>query len=179
MRLEPLAGRHASTLFPILDDVDVYRYESGDPHRDVASLRRRYERTARGPSDPLERWWNWALVVCDSTAPVTIGTVEISLVEGGRRALLGYAIGRAYWGLGYAFEASTAAIAYVRQTAMPLSIEAFVDTRNARSIALLERLGFARIAFLPENDTVCGVLADDYQYRLDVRKDDHGTYCTR
>jgi len=51
------------------------------------------------------------------------------------------------------------------------SIDAYIDTRNARSIALAERLGFARLALLPENDVIDGKLADDYHYRLDLTKD--------
>lgn len=162
-----------------MDDLEVYRYESGEPYVDEASLRARYERTARGPSDPNERWWNWAIVVAGSAATPaerTIGTVEISLVEGGALALIGYGIGRAYWGAGYAFEASSAAIAYVRDTARAACMEAYIDPRNTRSIALIERLGFSFVRFLPNNDIVRGQPADDNLYRLALTKDDYGTH---
>lgn len=159
----------------MLDDLEVYRYESGDPHPDVASLRARYERTARGPRDPSERWWNWAIVLPASDAnarEAPIGTIEISLVDEGALALIGYGLGRAYWGAGYAFEASSAAIAYVREYARPASIDAYIDPRNARSIALAERLGFSFVALLPDNDVVRGLPADDAHYRLALPKDE-------
>lgn len=172
--LEPLEGRHAGALFPILDDIDVYRYESGDPHPDVASLRARYERTARGPRDPSERWWNWAIVLAqsDRVPGSPIGTIEISIVDDGLLALLGYGLGPRYWGFGYAFEASSAAIAYVREHARAAAIDAYIDPRNARSIALVERLGFSFVRLIENNDVVRGLPADDVQYRLQLTKDE-------
>jgi len=98
------------------------------------------------------------------------------VVDAGARALLAYALGRAYWGAGYAFEASSAAISYVRRTALAASVDAYVDTRNARSIALVERLGLERIAHLPEADVIDGVPSDEFHYRLALTKDEHGTH---
>ncbi len=130
----------------------------------------------RGPADPHERWWNWALVLRDAAVAAALGTVEVSLVDAGARALLAYAIGPTYWGAGYAFEASSAAIAYVRETAQAASVDAYIDTRNARSIALVERLGFDRIARIPEADVIDGVVSDEYHYRLALTKEQHGTH---
>lgn len=158
----------------MLDDIEVYRYESGDPHPDEPSLRARYERTARGPRDPNERWWNWAIVLpaADRTTRDTpIGTIEISIDNHGTRAQIGYGIGRPFWGSGFAFEASSAAIAYVRENARTAAIDAYIDPRNARSIALAKRLGFAFVRLLPDNDIVRGLPADDAHYRLALTKD--------
>lgn len=162
-------------MFAPLSDPELYRYVPGDAYPDVAGLRARYERISRGPSDPRERWWNWALVLRNGRRPTAIGTVEISLVEASTRALLAYALGRSYWGAGYACEASAAAIAYSRETAAPQSVDAYIDTRNARSIALVERLGFKRIAFLGDADVIDGVASDEYHYRLAMTEAAPGT----
>ncbi|GAC1300149.1 MAG: hypothetical protein NVSMB19_06200 [Vulcanimicrobiaceae bacterium] len=137
-------------------------------------MRARYERVGRGPADPRDRWWNWSLALRAAPDPTAIGTIEISLVDAGTRALLAYVIGRAYWGAGYAFEASDAAIAYLRTTTHVASVDAYVDTRNARSIALAERLGFARLAVLAEADVIDGVVSDEYHYRLTFERGEHG-----
>lgn len=160
----------------MLRDPELYRYVPGAAHASAGSLRARYERMHRGPDDPEERWWNWSLALRQAPVPTAIGTVEISLVDAGARALLAYALGRAYWGAGYAFEASSAAISYVRRTALAASVDAYVDTRNARSIALVERLGLERITHLPEADVIDGVPSDEFHYRLALTKDEHGTH---
>lgn len=159
-------------------DREIYRYQSGEPfaYATREALRARIVRQYRGPSDRAERWWNWAIferrsTVAKATARA-IGTVEISLVDGGERALIAYGLASDAWGNGYAFEASSAAIAYVRNAARAASIDAYIDPRNARSIALIDRLGFAFVALLPNNDIVGGLPADDLHYRLELPKDD-------
>jgi len=171
LALEPLEPRHAGALWDVMADREIYRYQNGVPFASQEALRIRLERKWQGPADARERWWNWAIFLRPERDTRSLGTVEISLVDGGSRALLAYALGSDSWGRGYAFEAATAALAHVRVAMQLPSIDAYIDTRNARSIALAERLGFARLALLPENDVIDGKLADDYHYRLDLTKD--------
>ena len=46
-------------------------------------------------------------------------------------------------------------------------LEAYVDTRNQRSAALLEKLGLKRLLIIHKNilDRKRGIFADDYLYR--------------
>jgi ribosomal-protein-alanine N-acetyltransferase len=39
-----------------------------------------------------------------------------------------------------------------------------IDTRNARSIRLVERLGFTRVALSPRADYFKGAYSDEYRY---------------
>jgi RimJ/RimL family protein N-acetyltransferase len=55
---------------------------------------------------------------------------------------IGFQIAREHWGKGYAREAAEAVIARARVQGLT-SITAEVDPRNARSLALLAKLGFA------------------------------------
>ena len=56
---------------------------------------------------------------------------------------VGFAFLPAYWGRGFAFEAARAVVAFGRETLGLARIVAIVGETNARSAALLERLGFA------------------------------------
>ena len=165
MRLEPLEGRHAAALFGPLSDPEIYRYEASGPYPDVANLRARYAKTRRGPSVPTERWWNWAIFLRKSGA--ALGTVELTVTANGSRAEIGFSLTPRYWGAGYAFEATSAALDHVREIAHPIAIDAYVDARNARSRALLERLGFREMALILARSLSGGLPADDYHYRLD------------
>lgn len=129
-------------------------------------------RVSRGPAAADERWWNWAIVTRAGPRRA-LGTVELSLRRDGAVTHLAYALGRAWWGAGYAREACAAALAYLRACVGANGrIEAFVDTRNARSIALLERLGFARTGFVAHADDFKGAPSDEFIYVRAFEEDD-------
>lgn len=83
-----------------------------------------------------------------------------------RRAEVGYALGRAYWGKGYIQEALQALLAYAFGELGLHRIEADVDPRNAASIRTLERLGFQREGYLRERWQVGGEIQDGLFYGL-------------
>jgi RimJ/RimL family protein N-acetyltransferase len=66
---------------------------------------------------------------------------------------LGYALLPEYCGQGYALEAAAAVLAYGRRTLGMDRAAALVAPANARSIALLLKLGFAFAEWLPMPDT--------------------------
>jgi RimJ/RimL family protein N-acetyltransferase len=72
-----------------------------------------------------------------------IGTVNIELDLAARSAMLGYALGRAYWGRGLATEAATAVLHWFLVTHGPTVDElwASVDAANLGSRRVLEKLG--------------------------------------
>ena len=146
-----------------MGDPEIYRYEESGPYPDVASLRERYERTSRGPGVATDRWWNYAVIVRDGER--AIGTVELTLTKRGAHVEIGYSFSPAYWGFGYAFEATSAAIDDAIAVARPQAIDAYVDARNVRSYVLLERLGFRRLGLLLARSLSGGLPADDYHYR--------------
>lgn len=73
-----------------------------------------------------------------------IGTVNFEIDATTGTAMLGYAIGRLWWGRGLATEAATAAIAWARHAFGLRRIWASTDLRNQRSQRVLEKLGFKR-----------------------------------
>lgn len=99
-----------------------------------------------------------------------IGTVNFEIELAKKTAMLGYAIGRKWWGRGLATEAVTAALRYACGTFSLERIWASTDVRNERSQRLLQRLGFeresVRRAGLPGRE---GEAVDELVYGLQLR----------
>ena len=170
LHLEPLGAHHAPEFFDALADDALYRYIPTDPYPSIDALAARYARVARGPAASDERWWNYALIARGETRRA-IGTIEVSIDRDGTHALLAYALAREAWGAGYATEAARATIDELRTATRIREIEAFIDSRNARSIALVERLGFYRKGFIPEADYFKASTSDEVVYALALRED--------
>jgi len=164
LTLAPLGPEHATALFEAFADAEVWRFIPSEPPVSPASLAARFARTVGGPAAADERWWNWA-VALRAADNVPFGSVELSLARGGRHATLAYMFGRRAWGYGYACEACGAALDYLREAAPVATVDALIDTRNARSIALARRLRFERIETLANADYFKGSASDEYRYR--------------
>src|SRR6266699_276040 len=70
-----------------------------------------------------------------------IGTVNLEVNQETRTAMLGYAIGRAWWGQGIATEAVRAAMAWGIEAFGLARIWASTDVRHVKSQRVLEKLG--------------------------------------
>jgi RimJ/RimL family protein N-acetyltransferase len=144
VRLEPLVPAHADALFAALADPAIYRHLDHGPPASANELRARYARLeARRSPDGTEAWLNWALVPADATTPV--GYVQATVRADGS-ALFAYVLAPAAGGRGLATEAVASMLEHLETTLDVRLALATVDATNARSIALLERLGFAPAA---------------------------------
>jgi RimJ/RimL family protein N-acetyltransferase len=83
-----------------------------------------------------------------------------------RRAELGYALGRPYWGFGYMHTALQALLGYTFQTLNLNRLEADIDPRNLASARTLERLGFQKEGYLRERWIVNDEVSDTALYGL-------------
>lgn len=81
-------------------------------------------------------------------------------------AEIGYRLGRDHWGKGYASEAVAGVVGWAFETLGLHRVIALIDTRNARSIALVERLGFRREAHFVENYREPHGWSDEYLYAV-------------
>ena len=131
--LEPLTVGHAPAMFELLRDPLIYTYLDFGPPASLEHLSRVYAQleTRRSP-DGAESWLNWIVVL--GGAP--IGLVQATISAAGCE--VAYILHSAHWGRGYAHEAMTAMLAQLGER----EFFANVDSGNARSIRLLERLGF-------------------------------------
>lgn len=73
-----------------------------------------------------------------------VGTVNLDVDREARTAMLGYAIGRAWWGRGLATEAAQAVLAWGIEAFRLLRIWASTDVRHAKSQRVMEKLGMTR-----------------------------------
>ena len=124
-------------MFSLLSDPLIYRYLDFPPPPSLAHLQRVYAQleTRRSP-DGAEEWLNW-IVLRDGEV---IGFVQAT-IDADRSANVAYVFGSAHWGHGYAIEAVTAMLAELDGC----KFFATVDAGNARSIRLLEQLGFRHL----------------------------------
>ncbi|MCK9685074.1 GNAT family N-acetyltransferase [Scleromatobacter humisilvae] len=162
LRLEPLDERHAAPLFDGLRDPAIYEWISLQPSPDVAHLRARWARVAQCPLvgvDVLD--FGWAVQrVADGA---WIGKMDAEVTARGVATNVGYAFVPAHWGQGYATEAVTALSEHLRRHGVTEQ-HATVTVGNEASCRVLERAGFVRERVLAGNDTLRGVLVDDFEY---------------
>jgi len=96
-----------------------------------------------------------------------IGTTTLFNLSGkNRRAEIGYALNRRFWGNGFVNEALISLFDFAFAELSLHRVEADVDPQNAASIRVLERLGFQKEGFLRERWIVGGKFFDALFYGL-------------
>jgi ribosomal-protein-alanine N-acetyltransferase len=135
LTLRPFQDSDVEDALSYRDDPEFARFL---PHIPQPFTRRDAEAfVALNMSEPWERSPTFA-VVLEGTL---IGTVNFEVDADMRAAMLGYAIGRAWWGRGLAIEAARATIAWAVDTFSLVRIWASTDARHVRSRRVLEKLG--------------------------------------
>ena len=86
------------------------------------------------------RGFDLLIVPSDGGAP--LGGVGVGLHDDGARAELGFWIGRAHWGRGYATEAASRMVGFAREALGVARITATAAEGNAASRRVLDKLGF-------------------------------------
>ena len=161
--LEPLTVAHARLMFEGMRDDEVNRYVPHDAPQSIAALEATFSRRIAGGGSIGERWYNWTPVV--RATGDAIGNVQITVL-GDATALLGYFLLRAWWGRGFAREACAAVIAWVEADPGIALLIAEIDTRNARSAALVTALGFSLVAVHEHAAILKGEPSDEARYEL-------------
>lgn len=152
LRLRRRQHRDIPRMMQAYQDDEIRRYLGGHPPKDGAMLAQLVRR--RSPTE-------WAVTLRGED--LYIGECTINRVVDGYLGELGYLFLREYWGKGYAAEAAQAVLDYAAGKLRLGRMCACIDAANTRSVRLAERLGFERIAFLPEAD-FGGRVADMYYY---------------
>lgn len=162
--LEPLAATHAAAIFGPLGDERLYRFIPQNPPPSPAQLRARYDRlSSRRSPDGTEAWLNWVMRVSETDAYA--GTLEAT-VFADRTASIAYTVFVPHQRREYATEGVARIIEHLVADHGVVLVIAEVDTRNAPSIALLERLRFQRMAEHRAVDHFKGTTSDEYRYEL-------------
>ena len=163
LSLRAISAADVDDFYAVYSNPEVMRYWSTPPlpNKDAASklIDEIHEGIER--DDMLK--WGIALRSNDKL----IGSVTLFHIDlTHRRAEIGYAQGRAYWGQGYMQAALRAVLNHAFEVLNLHRMEADVDPRNAGSVRTLERLGFQREGYLRERWQVNGEIQDAFYYGL-------------
>ena len=138
LRLVPQVAAHADEMFVLLRDPALYEHE-GEPPGSLEWLRARFTKLeSRRSADGSEQWLNWVVQLASGEL---VGYVQATVSEPGR-ADIAYVLGSRHWGRGLASRAVTLMIAELAEHHGVTALSAVLKRSNARSLRLLERLGF-------------------------------------
>lgn len=136
--LEPQTAGHAEAMFEVLSDPAIYLHEN-QPPPSVDGLRERYRRLeTRRSGDGTQQWLNWVIRLPGGEL---IGYVQATVKADGS-AGIAYELASAHWGRGLARRAVEAMIGELLRRHGVSRLVAVAKATNARSIGLLQRLGF-------------------------------------
>lgn len=145
LRIEPLDLVHAPGLFAALDDERVGTFIGGPDVTTLERLRERIVALRQGPSaDSGQEWLNWAVALAPD-GPI-VGRLEATRHAPGGHSVgeIAYVFGPAWWGRGFATEATRWLVDHLHRDRGITELWATVAPGNTSSSGLLERLGFTR-----------------------------------
>ena len=163
LTLRPFSDADADDLFALHSDAEVLRYWDSPPWTDPARAER-----FLAVSRQMEREGTGTRLVLERTGEVTfLGWITLTRWNPDFRSIsLGYCLGRAAWGHGYATEAARALLGWAFDTLDLNRVQAEADTRNRPSARVLEKLGFVLEGTLREDCVVDGDVSDSWVYGL-------------
>ena len=149
--------------FAMHSDPEVMRYFSEPPWTDASRAARQIAEDSA--AFEKEEFFRFA-VELKATGEYLGSCSLFSEHRQNRRAEIGYALGRPYWGRGYMHEALAALLEFAFVERDLNRLEADIDPHNAASASALERQGFNKEGFLPERWIVGGQVSDSALYGL-------------
>ena len=151
-----------------LNDPLVARYQSWESYTEAAAREVIERQKGVEPGTPGQ-WFTFAAELKETGS--MIGHVALSVkADDQRQAEMGFTFARAHQGRGLAREAAEAVLGYAFGVLELHRVVAVADCENARSVALLERLGMRREGHFVENIWFKGAWGSEYLYAM-LRKD--------
>jgi RimJ/RimL family protein N-acetyltransferase len=163
LRLRPFDDADVDDLFALHSSASVLRYWDAPPWSERA-VAERFIAACRQMADENT---GARLAIDRSPDGVFLGWCVLGRWNPDyRSAALGFCLNEAAWGHGYATEAARAVLQWAFDTLDLNRVQAEVDTRNAASARVLEKLGFLREGTLREDCVVNGEVSDSWVYGL-------------
>lgn len=137
LRLVPIGARHAAELWELHQDEGIARWYAG----------RWSVEQARRFAAAMERSWRdrgfgkWLAYDSSTGALVGRGGLSSAVVESAERVEVGWTLRQEVWGRGYATEIGRAGLDLAFSVLGVEEIASFTEVHNARSRAVVERLG--------------------------------------
>jgi len=152
---------HVEAMFPILLDERIYAFIPTRRHITPAGLAERFRKLEAGSPDPGEEWLNWCLFRRDDGS--AIGYLQATVSQTDRAAWVAYVLTPGAWGHGYATEALDWLLKHLAIAGRVDLARAQIDSRNAASLTVVERLKFEKKMDVVEDGVV------DYVFERLVR----------
>ncbi|MDX6374522.1 MAG: [ribosomal protein S5]-alanine N-acetyltransferase [Nocardioidaceae bacterium] len=163
LRLRPFASADAGALYALHSNAYVLRYWDAPPWSEPE----RAERFITACQQMAEDGTGARLAIDLASDASFLGWCSLTRWNADyRSAALGYCLGDAAWGHGYATEAAGSVLQWAFETLDLNRVQAETDTRNAASARVLEKLGFVREGTLREDCVVNGEVSDSWVYGL-------------
>ena len=163
LRLRPVRRTDAEAILQVFGDDAAMRFWSHEPLADLDAAHGYIDRMVAGfASRTLFQW-----VVADRETDGLLGTVTVYQWDhANHRAEVGFMLGRAHWGRGFAQEAVRAVLRFAFEAMDLHRVEADTHPGNAASLRLLERLGFRREGLLRQRFLIDGSASDSEIFGL-------------
>lgn len=163
LNIRVMEERDLPAIFACYDNAEIRRYCPPTRWPTMEHAQRWFARIQQRMVDGDAM--QFVIELAESAVP--IGTcVLFKIDEGSKRAEIGYALGREFWGAGYIQEALRALIDCAFREIELHRLEAEIDPRNAASAKCLIRLGFSHEGTLRERWIDNGEITDSGVYGL-------------
>ncbi len=139
--LTPQMACHAGTLFEVLQPSQIYEFLDEDVPTDFAAFEARLKRLeTRCSPDGAEHWLNWVVYFKGEMA----GYIQATIYPD-HTCEISYVLSPLFWGQGIANQAINAMLQHVIEHHDIESFFAQINAQNARSVGLVQRLGFEQV----------------------------------
>ncbi|HWS86397.1 MAG TPA: GNAT family protein [Pyrinomonadaceae bacterium] len=164
LALRRLGEEDLAPFMAYLNDPEVARYQSWESYTDEQA-RAVIERGKSAEPGTPGQWFTFAAELKETGE--MIGHVALSVkADDPRQAEIGFTFARGQQGRGLAREAAEAVLDYAFGVLGLHRVVAVTDCENARSAALLERLGMRREGHFVENIWFKGAWGSEYLYAV-------------
>lgn len=143
LRLAPMLVADAAELFDLLKHADLHVFTGDRPPTRLNELRDRIaSREGRLSPDEKEVWLNWTIRL--RSEPSVAGYIQAGIEEG--RADLAWVVGLPFQGHGYATEAASAVVNWLRDHLRVRELRATIHPDNHASQAVAKHIGLTLTA---------------------------------
>lgn len=163
VRLRHIENSDIDSLYDIFSDAEAMRFfgslpfaERADAVNYLADINENFNK---------KTLFQWGIALKSNNRIIGTSTI-FHADEKHRRAEIGYALNREFWGKGYVTEALNSLFRFAFEELKLHRIEADVDPRNAASIKILEKFGFQKEGYLRERWFSGDEIQDAFFYGL-------------
>lgn len=164
LSLTPVNESHSNDFFKMQLDPNMYEFvEEGALSLEEITKQASEMEKRVSPANPDMIWWNWLVYNLQGEA---IGKIDIAIFSL-RDILMSYMFNSEFWQKGYAFEATTSVIDFVREQNIGVEfLELEIDHLNVASLALASKLGFRKVGINRNVGMINGRRSDDIVLHL-------------